>query len=332
MSFISPNKLHAYFTDNFNPKKTSQNWFAFKCPMCNELETRKKIAVNYHYAMVKCWICGYKETAIDFVADYEGIDYKQARDLLNNYTASLVELDLEDNSTLEFSAIDLPEGYRSILEGSSAMAKRARKYLEGRGFDLLELDRMGLGYVDTDNPFLKEDENYFGYIIVLFKKRGKLVYYIGRDFIGQFLRYKNPSKETFGIGKADLIFNEDAFSIYDTVFMFEGWSDAVTIGKDATATQGWSLSTTQKSIILRSQVSHIVMAPDKGVDNMGISFYDKAAKLAMELMAHKDVTIVNMQDLEDGKDVNAIGRIKFMEMYKNTPKLTMTEAYKILLG
>ena len=84
------------------------------------------------------------------------------------------------------------------------------------------------------------------------------MYYIGRDYFGNFLRYKNPSKELVGAGKGDLLSNEDALNIYDTCYLMEGWSDAVTMGRAGVPSQGWSLSAIQKKVILTSTCEEFV--------------------------------------------------------------------------
>lgn len=321
MSFIPSNKIYTYFDANFSLKKTSKGWYAFKCPMCNELIDRKKMAVHFNYKVCKCWVCGYQEYVVDFVADFEGVSYADARDILRQSKPSEVDLEYidTDRSTKVFAEMKMPYGYVPLLEGDGALGKRARAYLKGRGFSLKELDRMGVGYVSKSPPDNSEVEDYFGYIIIPFKQRGKLVYFIGRDFIGNFLRYKNPSKEEFDIGKGDIFFNEDALHLYEEVFVLEGWTDAYTIGRQAIASLGWKLSTTQISKILKSDVDIITLVPDAGEDGKGNLFYLHALKLALELMPHKKVRVVDLNKVTGGKDVNEIGKAKFMEVYNECP-------------
>lgn len=327
MAFIDPRQSYTYFSNNYSLKKTSKGWHAFKCPLCDELENRKKAAVNFQYGVVKCWICGYQDTVVDFVSETEGVSYNDARSILRECAPSAVNLnEIEDTSHKEYSEIALPYGFKSILDGKGVMGDRARTYLKSRGFDLRDLDRMGVGYCSEEVPDDKKSEydDYFGYIIIPFKSRGKLVYYIGRDFIGNFLRYKNPAKEAFNVGKGDIIFNEDALYLYDEVFLLEGAWDAITIGRDASATLGWSLSVTQKSKIIQSDAEIITLVPDAGNDGRGISFYVLALELALELSEHKKVRIVNLNGAE-GKDVNAMGKARFMEIYGATPIMNMSE-------
>ncbi len=330
---LSPKQSYTYFSNNFRIKKTSAGWFTFKCPFCNELENREKMAVQFQYGITKCWICGYKDYIDRFVADYEGIDLKDAKQKLKECKASNVNLDVfEQSQATLVSQVDLPIGYKGILEGKNIVGDRARNYLEKRGFDLQELDRIGLGYCYHTQDDLKEEEDYFGYIIIPFKTRGKLVYFIGRDFFGNFLRYKNPPVTKFGVGKGDLLFNEDALNIYDEVFITEGWADAMTIGRMGTSTQGWSLSNKQKKKILKSSCERLVFLPDVGKDNTGVTFYEKAIVLAMEFIDHKEVKVLDLSLLaEFGKDANEIGKEQIMELHQKTDLLTLETATKILM-
>lgn len=331
--FINPKQSYTYFDANFTIRKSSKGWWTFKCPFCNELEEREKMAVNFNYGVVKCWICEYKDYVDRFVSEYEGVTVTEAKNILRNCKAASVDLDevTVDKSEI-VSEIELPIGYHSILElPDNLMANRARQYLTNRGFNLNELDRLGIGFCYHESDTIPEKEDYFGYIIIPFKSRGKLLYYIGRDYFGNFLRYKNPSKELIGIGKGDLLFNEDALNIYDECFLMEGWADAVTIGRAGLSSQGWSLSSLQKKKILKSNCESLCMIPDSGVDNLGISFYEKAVKASMDFINHKKIKVLDLREVEGGKDVNEIGKKRIMEIYENTDYLTLSSAMKILM-
>lgn len=330
---LNPKQAYTYFDSNFSIRKTSQGWWAFKCPFCNELEEREKMAVHFHYGVVKCWICQYRDYLDRFVSEYEGVSVSEAKEILRNCKATSINLDeVASISKENLSEVVLPFGYYSIMElPDNLMAERARSYLKKRGFNLGELDRLGVGFCYHDKEDLPENEDYFGYIIIPFKSRGKLVYYIGRDYFGNFLRYKNPPKELVGVGKGDLLFNEDALNIYDICYLMEGWADAVTMGRAGVSSQGWSLSPIQKKVILTSTCEELCMIPDAGVDNLGVSFYEKAVKAATYFLEHKKVKVLNLSLIASGKDVNEIGKNKVMELYENTDYLTMSEALKILI-
>lgn len=330
--FFEPKKAYSYFSSNFVLKKTSAGWYAFKCPFCASIGDSMKHAVHFQYGMTKCWVCGYKEHIVDFIVDYEGVKPSEAKRILRESKPSNIDFDLIEAKHQIVSAVELPVGYRSILDGKGVMADRARNYLESRGFDLKELDRMGIGYCVHDEDDIPENEDYFGYIIIPFKQRGRLVYYIGRDYIGNFLRYKNPEKAKFGVGKGDLLFNEDALNIFDECFFTEGWADALTMGRQGISTQGWSFSQKQKMKILKSSCERLVFIPDAGKDNTGEYFYEKAVKLAMDFINHKEVVVLDLNSVADGKDVNEIGKRTVLDIKKETKILTVGSATEILLN
>lgn len=333
--FIEPQKLYAYMSAEFKLKKSTNGWWEFKCPLCNELSESRKAAVNFTYTFVKCWKCGFKDHAIPFVMQYEDKDYSETMRLLRSMDGShfsMTKLIDESEHTTETSAVELPEGYQNILLGRGVLGDRARKYLTGRGFDLHELDRIGVGYCNKQAE--KDECNFFGYIIVPFKSKGKLVYYLGRDYTGNFLRYKNPPTQLFNVGKGDLFFNEDALTLYGEVFITEGWADAATMGRNGISSQGWSFSRTQYNKLVNAGADRLVFVPDLGNgETEPVDFYyRKAIEVAMDLVDYKEVAVIDLSPYKHlGKDINAIGRDKVHELYKSTKLLTYQSALNILL-
>lgn len=329
---INKNKAFTYFSNNFNISYTTKGWYAFKCPFCSDLRDRKKAAVHFKYNSVKCWVCGHKSSIIDFVMAYEDVKYFDAKDIINNCSETSVDLTSSDKiAKTTKQEVKLPEGYTPISEGDTIMGRRARQYLLNRGFDLEEMDRLGIGYCRKKEP--NSEVDFFGYIIIPFKRKGGLVYYIGRDYIGNFLRYKNPPTTEFNVGKSELVFNEDALDLYDECQVLEGWADAVTIGRTATATQGWNLSAIQKKIYIDSSCKRLVFIPDAGADNTGELFYHKALKLANEFLEYKDeVYVLDLNGLEGGKDVNELGKEAIHKLRAEAEPLTTESILKILMG
>lgn len=332
---IDPKKAYTYFKNNFVIKKSTNGWWSLDCPFCLNGEDKKKMAVHFAHDRCKCWVCGYRGYIVDFVMAVTGKSYYATKMYINTLTPSTIDVEVASElRTARVSSIELPVGFHTVLEGTGVMSDRARRYLEGRKFDLDLMDKQGFGYCKKHDEDRAKD--YFGYIIIPFKNRGVLNYYIGRDYIGNFLRYKNPAKEECGVGKDSLLFNEDALDMYKTVHVLEGWADAHTIGASACSTQGWSLSRDQKRKMLGSDAKHFVFIPDLGSEN-GVTFYHKAVKVGMEFMQYKDVSVVDLKPLEKyGKDVNEIvkkvGREALMEVIDSTKKLTEGKAISILMG
>jgi DNA primase len=311
---VNPRKAFNYFRSTFPLRRSSQNWWAFDCPYCIGGDGERKMAVHFEYEMVKCWKCGYRERLIDFVKEWEDLSYVGAREKINGYDEAGVDADVIDAvHVMKVEGLSLPTGYTPLLDGTGVLGVRARNYLAGRGFDLEMLDKLGVGYCNDRDP--EEKLDYFGYIIIPFKTKGKLQYYIGRDFIGNYLRYKNPDKDLVGVGKTELVFNEDALDYRKECFVTEGWADALTMGDNGISTQGWSLSVTQRNKMFKSRCRRFVFLPDKG-------FYLQALQTAQPFLDHKEVFVVNMDDVDHGKDVNDLGRDFVLSLYHRTEQLT----------
>lgn len=328
---LNINKAYTYFINEFEARSSTQGWYVFKCPFCGDLRERKKCAVNFQTKTVKCWICGYKKGLIDFVMDYEDVPYFDAKEIINSCSETGVDLSIIRNvQKVKYSEVKLPVSYTPISEGVGTMGNRARKYLTDRGFDLEEMDRIGIGYCNEQTD--EKDTNFFGYIIIPFKRRGSLIYYIGRDFVGNFLRYKNPPTTEFNVGKSELVFNEDALDLYDECFVFEGWADAVTLGRTATSTQGWNLSPAQFKIYAESGCTSLVFVPDAGTDDRGDSFYNKALRLADKFLDYKEqVYVLNLNGLEGGKDANELGKETILKLRAEAEPLTTELILKKLM-
>lgn len=320
---LPPNKLHSYVSHRFVLNGSSSNWYSFDCPFCPHGKGKNKMAIHFGYQFVKCWACEYSARAMQFIMDYENEDYttvaKKIRESVDNGIKMEYLVNMNLPSEYALNPIEPPKGFLTIMEGKGSLTNRARDYLVGRGYDLELLDMKGFGYVKTKGPF---GADYFGRVIVPFKRNGRFVYYVARDFMdrGDGARYLNPPVDSVQVGKGDLWYNEDAISMYDTVYITEGWGCAETMGDNAVSSQGWSLSKAQKGILNNGNCKHLVFLPDKG-------FYRKALETASEFLdTKKSVKVVNM-DLwpGEGKDPNAIGKENILKMVKETEPLTFED-------
>lgn len=315
---IDREKVYTYFNRYHGPLSPSTHgWFDCICPICG----KRKFAVNFDYLLAKCWTGCFKGFAIDVISIFHGINYFEARELVDSMEPGLTRL---PNSLVKIKASDLilPDGYVPILSGDTILGERARNYLKGRGFDLNYLDRIGLGYCIEQNKVAAD--NYFGYIIIPFKRDGLLSYFIGRTFIDSYPRYKNPNRSTCGIGKSDVIFNEEALLLNDTVYQTEGWACAATIGPAGFSIQGTTPSTIQKNIVIKSGVKEVIIIPDAG-------FYKKGLEAAVDYINYKKVKVLNLDLFQQegrGKDVNEIGKESVLGLAAETPYATLGFLYK----
>lgn len=332
MMLFNPHKVYAYFQSRYvlGKKAGVNGWYPFRCSFCGK---DMGAAFNLKFGYVKCWKCGASCNVCQFVEETENCSYYEAKQILNSAQPSSLDLGILGEVAVDkvVSEVTLPDGWQSILDGVGNLGDRARRYLEKRGYDLEVLDFKGFGYCNKHH--LEKDKDFFGYIIVPFRKDGILSYYLGRDFMGNFLRYKNPPADWVGIGKADVIYNEEALHLYKTVFVVEGWSDAEMLGKKGTATLGWNMSRNQLSKYHRCKADKIVFIPDAGSDPNGVTFYQKAVHTAMSFLeTEKKLFIVDLNGIKKGaKDVCELGVDVVAERYKkHTSQLTWNLAMKIL--
>lgn len=313
---LNPRRTYAYFRDTFLLKPSTQGWFAFQCPQCGK---EQKAAVQFDWELVKCWVCTYKQSITEFVQDYEGMTREDTIRFLYQYKES--EIDLRDfEAAAPIKAVDahLPEHFLNIMDGVGVLGKRARTYLTDRGLHLKLCDKIGLGYVNKKAEEFQDD--YFGYIIIPYKKDGKLYYWTARDYTGSNLRYKNPALSDFGVGKSELLFNEDALNS-SIAFLTEGWACALTMGKGV-ALGGVDLSNKQRTKIINSPCETIVVVTDKG-------FYKQGLKIGMALLGHKEVKVVNLDNInkkdstgKELKDPNELGAEFILDCYQKTKTLS----------
>jgi hypothetical protein len=317
---IDREKVYTYMDHYHGPLELSTNgWYSCSCPICG----KKKFAVNFIYLIGKCWTGCVNTFLIDIIRQYHGINYFEALELIDQQEPGLINLPAAV-SRVSKSKVQLPKGYHPILEGNTSFAVRAREYLEGRGFDLNYLDRIGIGYCNEadENP----KDNYLGYIIIPFKREGILTYFIGRDFIGNHERYKNPAKEIYNVGKSTVIFNEEALYIESKVYLTEGWSCAATIQRKGISQQGSTPSVIQRNMIIKSPITEVVVVPDAG-------FYFQGLQAARFFLPYKKVKVVNMDFFNlsgIGKDVNEIGLENLYNLESKTPYTDQNFLYKQL--
>lgn len=318
---IAAANAYRWVGDHYPLRKSTNGWWLADCAFCGK---RKKFAFNFAWSYCKCWSCKWRGSIVDFVMATEDLTYGVAHQEVMAADGSGIDPEMFVLArSVEVTEVELPEGYTPLIEGrGKTIGERAIKYLSGRGFDIEYLDSLGFGYVGRRCE-VQESDDYFGYIVMPIKQDGRLRYFIGRDFVGGFPKYKNPAKDVYGVGKDQVIYNADAFNIHRTVYVMEGILDAATLSKRATATLGWSWSPEQVMWMIGSACRSIVIIADKG-------FYDRAVANAVKLLDHKRVYVVDFDQVEDGKDVNEIGRARTRELIDATEELTYERAFEVM--
>lgn len=286
------NKLFRYFQKKLGSYDYRRGWLKSDCPSCGE----HKFGINLSLNKSNCFKCNYKIRPMDLVMEIEGIQtYFELIKFLSDIEGIQYKEPVIEPYSLRTDAV-LPDGYRNIRIGESRLARTARAYLKGRGFNIAELSKAGWGYCTKDK--------YLGYIIMPFYLNNTLVYFNARRFIGSGPKFNNPDIDDFGIGKSMIIYNVDALYRYDRVFMFEGLMNAATIGDSAIATGGKKVSNYQLNIIIKSPVKRVVI----GLDDDAI---EDAISLGLQLIDYKQIKIMLFPV---GKDVNDLGKRKSLKL------------------
>jgi hypothetical protein len=285
-------KLYSYAINSLGLRDYTRGWMKGDCPNCGR---KDKFGLHIGYYRTNCFVCGYHPTPFNLILDLEGFDnYNEVKKFLNNYIGkTYIEHKIE---RIERKETVLPDGFKSLIFGKSRISKLARSYIVKRGFDPEELSYKGWGYCTSGK--------YMGYIIIPFYEKGSLIYFNARLFVGNGSKYNNPNIEDFGIGKSMLLYNVDALSIYEEVYLTEGAINAETMGDNGVATGGKKISTYQESMILKSPIKKLTLLLDPDAIKESI-------EVAMYMSNYKKVRIIK---LPDNLDVNDIGYEKTKEM------------------
>lgn len=292
-------QIKTYLVKRLNAFDYKHGWM--RIPICPYCHRENKMGVNLSMYRCNCFRCGEHPSPSQLIMDIEHFEtYPELIKFLNNGDFNEITFREEKVELAEKKPFYLPEGFTLLSFGESTLAKSIRGYLRNRNFSVEYLSRQGIGYCNKGD--------LFGYVIIPFYSGGQLRYYNARKVIGNGPRYNNPNKDITGLGKEFIIFNEDALSIFKTVYVCEGAFNALTIGSHGIATMGKSISRYQLNTFIKSPAEHFVILLDPDAKA-------QALKLALELVNYKKVKVVF---LPDGKDVNDLGRTTTMKLVYNT--------------
>lgn len=291
-------QLKTYFVKRLGAWDYKHGWMRIPvCPYCHRVE---KLGVNLSLYRCNCFRCNAHPSPAQLIMDIEGFDnYGELLHFLNKGDFNDLEFKEEKIELAEKKDVYLPEGFINIKFGKSQLARSIRNYAIHRGFDIDQLSSQGVGYCNKGN--------LFGYLIIPFFYGNELRYYNARNVLGSGPRYSNPNKDTTGLGKEFIIYNHDALEMYNKVFICEGAFNALTMGNNAIATMGKSISAYQVNELIKSPVERFIILLDPDAK-------DYAINLALKLVAYKKVKVVY---LPDGKDCNDLGKNKVLSyVYK----------------
>ena len=300
-------RLYTYFKDRLGMYDYTKGWMKGTCPACGRED---KFGVHLGMYRTNCFVCGYHERPLYVVCTVEGLTAPEALIYLKTFEG----LEYIDPVVKEFEEkpVNLPEGFVTLDQGQGLMGKAMRGYIRNkRGLDPHILSRKGFGYCESGK--------LFGYLIMPFYVKGRLVYYHTRRVLGIGPKFDNPEIEEFGIGKSVLIYNIDALYYYDHIYLVESVLNAETLGDNATATGGKKVSRHQKTSYISSPCQRITIILDPDA-------YLEAIQLGLELVNYKRIKIVL---LPEGEDVNKYGHDNTMKRVWKSRYLSYQDLLKM---
>lgn len=292
-------KVLGYFASKYNCKPYMKlGWYKGECPYCAKL----KFGIHPSKNRANCFSCGDFGTPIKLLMELEGLStYPEAYNFLRSFEGLVFKEDTSQAEKRKEVNVQLPPSFKLMSLGKDMMARLARAYMKKRGFDDKYLTLLGIGYCS--------DGDYAGTIVFPFYRQSVLVYYIGRRFIAfGSNKFKNPNAEELGIGKSEIIYNEDALYIYNKVYIVESVINAITLGPNAIAIMGKKISDIQFSKISRSPCKIFIIALDPDA-------LEQAIKLALRLVEKVKVKVIQFPEKED---VNSLGKKWVKDKEKET--------------
>lgn len=297
-------KLLTYFNNKFDVSSPSPSgWYRFESPFY-ESKGSVSCGVQIQNKWVHDFRTGDSMSVWDFIMRVEKCSFKQAKEIIKKQRYG-IELVVVKESLNKIAEVTLPEEAIPLEFCDRLLAKRAKKFLAAK-----KMSHKGLYYCS--------EGKYFGRILIPLTVFGELVYFIGRDFIGQTPKYYNLDKSA-----ANLFYNEDALFMQDKIYLGEGWSDAETMGKKGVGSLGWSMNTIKILKLLRSPVQEIIIMSDKG-------FYTQALETASWLCDKKRVKVLNIDPYCEGdkKDPNDLGKKLIKKIEKKSKFLTKAKVMR----
>lgn len=305
-------KLQEYFMERWGMWEYTRGWLKGDCPLCGK---DKKLGVQIEENKAHCFSCDFRMTTFRFIMEIENLNqYNEVYNLLKKYNGTTSIYSVSNEPEREAKHLQLPPEFKLIGLYTSQTARLVEKNLKKRGFSIPYLMRKGVGYCATGK--------YAGRIIIPYYENGQLRYFNARKFIDIGEKFKNPTKDECGVGKAEVIYNIDALDLYERIWLFESTTNALTIGDSAIGTGGKSLSPWQKNKILQSPVKDVLVGLDDDA-------YIEALKLGLELCNFKRVKVLKFPPK---KDANVLGKKKTKELAKATPFLSYNELYKLYIN
>ena len=213
-----------------NSYREGQSQLLFHCPVCDH--HKKKLSINVERNLFKCWVCGYSGRNIFRIIKRHGT-YSDKKE----WARFTQQVEIENFSEKLFGSIpeqvetlSLPEEFISLANKSLPVTSTYPiNYLKFRGLTKQDIVRWKIGYCSSGK--------YEGRVIFpSFSLNGRLNYFVGRSYLGDWKRYLNPPRQS------DIVFNHLYLDFLKPIVIVEGVFDAVKSGSNSVPLLGSTLS------------------------------------------------------------------------------------------
>lgn len=262
-------------------------WIGIDCPRCGRDSGQYYLGIHLEKRYATCWRCGYVPL-VDVLSQLTGESWSDLYRLLD-FDSKLPSV--PSTGKLRLGRVRLPSGLQ-------ALSGPHRRYLEGRGFDPNEINRLwgvrGFGPVGQ----------YAWAIWIPIRQDGALVSWTTRS-IGTADRYLSAPKDNEKISAKDVLYGEDYAR--HAIIICEGPIDVWAIGPGAVATMGMNVSLLQLQAMSKYPVRAVCFDAEPAAQR-------KAIRLMGQLSCYPGVT--HNIELQSGKDAADASRGEIREIRK----------------
>jgi DNA primase len=290
---IPPNCIEAWVSRYFECKRRKNGQ---EILICNPFDDDNKFKFNINTVKGIChdWRPGHQENDgpfINFVMKYRNLGFRDAlkeicgddidiKDIIKKESAK----DVTEDKTI--NDIELPKSAKQFNGIGGLIEKMAIQYLSSRGIDNDKIQKYKLHY-DVGSVIFP----YFEYdAIVYWQKRS-----IGEK------RFEFPDLNTFGVGKEMFIYGFDQCERDMPMYVCESIIDSITLGDNAVATGGASMSIQQCKKIKAILPSKVILTPDR--DEAGVLSVLKNTALIKSILDIDVLFCVPPNNFKDWNDM-----------------------------
>lgn len=244
----------------------SKSQISFDCPVCSEEkglpngDGKGNLEINYLKHVYKCWACtdtNGTHGPLGKLIDIYGS--KKHKRLYN-----LIRPDEYVSEKSEKTQLLLPEGFVRFKDSNPILIhhKEAYRYLVSRGVTDNMIDKFNIGYTITGD---------FAYRIIVpsYDIDGNLNYFIGRTWLKNKIKYKNPS-----VSKDEIIFNEKSIDWDKPIYLVEGVFDGFFLD-NSLVMLGKKMSNLILTTLYTKAKNNIVICTDGDAWNDGLRIYNE---------------------------------------------------------